>query len=146
MAKSLINIFMYIWDINIKCHSPYTEIKGMTPEKKISKQRFGNWKSLLNKIINFYFPNKFWGAWCLGMKSKVQYFTCQGHPVNRCFYRQKFNRVDLLQHLNIPILPEAFLTFASKSSIGPSCAAHAPYNPCTLSAMKWQHCTPHPEH
>ncbi len=28
---------------------------------------------------------------------------------------------------NIPILPEAFMTFASKSSIGPSCAAHWPY-------------------
>ena len=44
------------------------------------------------------------------------------------------------QSLNIPILPEAFLTFASKSSIGPSCAAHGPCTPCTLGlgAMKWQ--------
>ncbi len=37
---------------------------------------------------------------------------------------------------NILILPEAFLTFASKSSIGPSYAAHGPYTPCTLNAMK----------
>ena len=38
---------------------------------------------------------------------------------------------------NIPILPETFLTFASKGSIGPSYAAHAPYTQCTLNAMKW---------
>ncbi len=31
---------------------------------------------------------------------------------------------------NIPILPESFLTFASKSSIGPSCAAHGTYTLC----------------
>ena len=36
-------------------------------------------------------------------------------------------------NLNIPILPEAFLTFASKSSIGPSYAAHGPYTQCTLN-------------
>ncbi len=30
---------------------------------------------------------------------------------------------------NIPILPEAFLTFASKSCTGPSFAAHGPYTP-----------------
>ena len=40
-----------------------------------------------------------------------------------------------VQIQNIPILPEAFLTFASKSSIGPSCAAHGPYTPCTPSAV-----------
>ncbi len=33
---------------------------------------------------------------------------------------------------NIPILPKAFLTFASKSSIGPSYATYGPYTPCTL--------------
>ena len=43
-------------------------------------------------------------------------------------------------------IPEAFLTFASKSFNGPSCAAHGPYTPCTLSAVKWRHCTPHPGH
>ncbi len=37
---------------------------------------------------------------------------------------------------NIPILPEAFLTFASKSSNGPSHAAHGLYIPHTLRAMK----------
>ncbi len=37
-------------------------------------------------------------------------------------------------HVNIPILPEAFLTFASKSSIGPSYAAHGPYT--QYNAMK----------
>ena len=36
---------------------------------------------------------------------------------------------------NIPILPEAFLTFASKNSIGPSYVAHGPY--------KWTSCTLH---
>ena len=30
------------------------------------------------------------------------------------------------------MLPEAFLTFATKSSIGPSYAAHGPYTLCTL--------------
>ncbi len=45
------------------------------------------------------------------------------------------------QHItNIPILPEAFLTFVSKSSIGPSYAAYGPYTPCALHAMKWRHC------
>ena len=34
--------------------------------------------------------------------------------------------------LNIPILPEAFLTFASKSSIGPSYAAHGQYIQCAF--------------
>ena len=31
---------------------------------------------------------------------------------------------------DIPILPEAFLNFASKSSLGPSYAANGPYTPC----------------
>ncbi len=38
---------------------------------------------------------------------------------------------------NIPILPEAFLTFVSKKSIGPSYTAHGPHPPWTLYAMKW---------
>ncbi len=50
------------------------------------------------------------------------------------------------QKNNIPILPDPFLTFASKSSIGPSYAFHGPYTPCTLHAMKRGHCTSHPEH
>ena len=37
-----------------------------------------------------------------------------------------------LVYLNIPILIEDFLTFASKSSIGPSYAACGPYTPFTL--------------
>ncbi len=42
-----------------------------------------------------------------------------------CLYRQKFECVPLsvfpwIRNWNIPILPEAFLTFASKSFIGPS--------------------------
>ena len=36
-------------------------------------------------------------------------------------------------NINIPILPEAFLTFVSKSSVGPSYAAHGPYTQCTVS-------------
>ncbi len=39
--------------------------------------------------------------------------------------------------VNIPILPEAFLTFASKSSIGPSRAAHGPY-----TQSKYTQCWP----
>ena len=37
--------------------------------------------------------------------------------------------------INIPILPEAFWTFASRSSIGPSYAFHVPYTPCTPHAI-----------
>ncbi len=48
--------------------------------------------------------------------------------------------------INIPILPEAFLTFESKSSVGPSYAAHGPYTPCTLHAMNWGHCATQPRH
>ena len=50
--------------------------------------------------------------------------------------RQLF-KVQLMFMSNIPILPEALLTFAGKSSIGPSYVAHEPYTPCTLRALKW---------
>ncbi len=44
----------------------------------------------------------------------------------------QYSDLELKSNQNIPILPEAFLTFASKSSIGPSCVAHGPYTPCTI--------------
>ncbi len=38
---------------------------------------------------------------------------------------------------NIPILPEAFLTFASKSSVGPSYAANGQEDHKTVSPIRW---------
>ncbi len=51
-------------------------------------------------------------------------------------FASKRRMSEAISILNIPILPEAFLTFASKSSFGPSrYASKEPYTVCTQLCM-----------